>query len=100
MRQNRRSTYRHTVVTLAVLASVVIAAPTAQAVPSERQERCLVRADAYAAAPHPGLTPAEVQERTDWLYAQASYNYTNSDSDIILRDYDRNRISVGMRAEF
>jgi opacity protein-like surface antigen len=36
----------------------------------------------------------------DWLYANASYNFTNSDSDILNRDYDRNRISVGMRAEF
>lgn len=36
----------------------------------------------------------------DWLYAQASYNYTDSSSDILSRNYDRNRISVGMRAEF
>lgn len=36
----------------------------------------------------------------DWLYANATYNYTNSDSDILSRDYDRNRVSVGMRAEF
>jgi hypothetical protein len=37
---------------------------------------------------------------TDWLYAQASYNYTNASSDVVARDYDRNRISIGMRAEF
>lgn len=37
---------------------------------------------------------------TDYLYASASYNYTNSSSDLISRDYDRNRVSVGIRAEF
>lgn len=36
----------------------------------------------------------------EWLYAQATYNYTDSSSDIAFRDYDRNRISIGMRAEF
>lgn len=36
----------------------------------------------------------------EWLYAQASYNYTDSSSDLQRRDYDRNRVSVGMRAEF
>ena len=36
----------------------------------------------------------------DWLYAQASYNFTDSSSDILGYNYDRNRISVGMRAEF
>lgn len=37
---------------------------------------------------------------TDYLYASASYNYTNSSSDIPSRDYDRNRVSIGLRAEF
>lgn len=36
----------------------------------------------------------------EWLYAQASYNYTDSSSDLLGRDYDRNRLSLGMRAEF
>ena len=36
----------------------------------------------------------------EWLYAQASYNFTDSSSDILGYTYDRNRISVGMRAEF
>ncbi len=37
---------------------------------------------------------------TDYLTGNASYNYTNSDSDFGSRDYDRNRISVGLSAEF
>lgn len=36
----------------------------------------------------------------DYLTGTASYNYTNSNSDISGRDYDRNRISVGLSAEF
>lgn len=36
----------------------------------------------------------------DFLTGTASYNYTNSSSDIPGRDYDRNRISVGLSAEF
>jgi len=36
----------------------------------------------------------------EWLYAQASYNFTDSSSDILGYGYARNRISVGMRAEF
>jgi hypothetical protein len=36
----------------------------------------------------------------DFLTGMASYNYTNSSSDDDLRDYDRNRISVGLSAEF
>jgi len=36
----------------------------------------------------------------DYLTGTASYTYTNSDSDISGRDYDRNRISVGLSAEF
>lgn len=36
----------------------------------------------------------------DFLTGTASYNYTNSSSDIVGRDYDRNRISVGLSAEF
>lgn len=36
----------------------------------------------------------------DYLTGTASYNYTNSSSDIPNRDYDRNRISVGVSAEF
>lgn len=37
---------------------------------------------------------------TDYLFGTVSYNYTNSDSDFVSRDYDRNRVSVGLRAEF
>lgn len=36
----------------------------------------------------------------DYLTGTASYNFTDSSSDIIGRDYDRNRISVGVSAEF
>jgi hypothetical protein len=37
---------------------------------------------------------------TDYLSGTVTYNFTNSSSDIEGRDYDRNRISVGVRAEF
>jgi len=37
---------------------------------------------------------------TDYLYGSASYNYTTSSSDLFGGDYDRNRFSVGLRAEF
>ena len=37
---------------------------------------------------------------TDYLTGTLTYNFTNSSSDIPNRDYDRNRISVGLRAEF
>ena len=36
----------------------------------------------------------------DFLTANASYNYTDSSSDFSGRDYDRNRISIGVSAEF
>jgi len=36
----------------------------------------------------------------DIITAMASYNFTNSTSDDERRDYDRNRISVGLSAEF
>ncbi len=36
----------------------------------------------------------------DYLTGTASYNYTNSTSDVVGRDYDRNRISLGLSAEF
>ncbi len=36
----------------------------------------------------------------DYLTGTASYTYTNSDSDFAGRDYDRNRLSVGISAEF
>jgi hypothetical protein len=36
----------------------------------------------------------------DYLTGTASYNYTNSSSDLFGRDYDRNRVSVGVSAEF
>lgn len=36
----------------------------------------------------------------EYLTGTASYTYTNSSSDIVGRDYDRNRISVGVSAEF
>lgn len=37
---------------------------------------------------------------TDNLYGTVSYNYTESTSDFAGFDYDRNRVSVGVRAEF
>lgn len=36
----------------------------------------------------------------DLLSVNASYNYSNSSSDFDNRDYDRNRISIGVSAEF
>jgi hypothetical protein len=36
----------------------------------------------------------------DCLTGNAGYNYTNSDSDVSSRDYDRNRISVGLTYQF
>ncbi len=36
----------------------------------------------------------------DFLTGSLSYNFTNSSSDIVNRDYDRNRISLGVSAEF
>lgn len=37
---------------------------------------------------------------TDYLYGTLTYNLTTTDSDIANREYDRNRVSVGLRAEF
>ncbi len=37
---------------------------------------------------------------SDFITASLSYNLTNSDSDFPVRDYDRNRISLGVSAEF
>jgi len=37
---------------------------------------------------------------TDYLSGSVTYNYTKSDSDFSNRDYDRNRVTVGVRAEF
>jgi len=37
---------------------------------------------------------------TDHIYGTVTYNFTNSDSDIANRNYDRNRISVGVSAQF
>jgi len=36
----------------------------------------------------------------DYLTGTVSYNYTNSSSGFLYRDYDRNRISIGLSAEF
>ena len=36
----------------------------------------------------------------NFITTTLSYNYTNSDSDFANRDYDRNRISLGLSAEF
>lgn len=36
----------------------------------------------------------------DYLTGTISYNYTNSSSDFFYSDYDRNRISIGLSAEF
>lgn len=37
---------------------------------------------------------------TDNLYGTVAYNYTDADSDFFGQSYDRNRVSVGVRAEF
>jgi len=37
---------------------------------------------------------------TDMITGSVSYNYTNSSSDLDYQEYDRNRISVGVSAEF
>ena len=37
---------------------------------------------------------------TEYLNAMLSYNFTNVDSDLPDRSYDRNRISIGLQAEF
>ncbi len=39
-------------------------------------------------------------EITEYLDGTISYNFTNADSNIPNRSYDRNRISVGLKAEF
>jgi hypothetical protein len=36
----------------------------------------------------------------DVFYLTGSYNWTDSDSDLEDRTYDRNRVSLGLRAEF
>jgi hypothetical protein len=63
--------------------------------------------------PGPGPVPADADEDiinayigisyrlNDFLTATASYNFTNSSSDLSSsREYDRNRISIGVSAEF
>ena len=37
---------------------------------------------------------------TEYLSGSLTYNFTNSESDFENRDYDRNRVTVGVRAEF
>lgn len=37
---------------------------------------------------------------TDNIYGTLTYSFTNSDGDIANRNYDRNRISVGVSAQF
>jgi len=37
---------------------------------------------------------------TDYLYGSLTYNFTNGDSDLPNRNYDRSRISIGLNAEF
>ncbi|MFZ9936167.1 MAG: hypothetical protein ACO3JG_03815 [Luteolibacter sp.] len=37
---------------------------------------------------------------SDFITASLSYNFSSSDSDFVVRDYDRNRISLGVSAEF
>lgn len=37
---------------------------------------------------------------TDYLYGTLTYTHTDSSSDLSGRDYDRNRVSLGVRAEF
>jgi hypothetical protein len=37
---------------------------------------------------------------TEYLQGFLSYNFTDSDSDFDGRSYDRNRVSIGLTAEF
>ena len=37
---------------------------------------------------------------TDYLTGSATYNFTNSDSDYVGSNYDRNRFTLGLSAEF
>ncbi len=37
---------------------------------------------------------------TDNLYGTAYYNFSDSNSDLVGRDYDRNRVNIGIRYEF
>jgi hypothetical protein len=37
---------------------------------------------------------------TEYIYGTLTYNFTDSDSDVNGRSYDRNRVSVGLHAEF
>lgn len=37
---------------------------------------------------------------TDFITGTLAYNFTNSSSDFIYRDYDRNRVSLGVTAQF
>lgn len=46
------------------------------------------------------LSIGATMKLTDYLYGSVSYNYTKSDSDFFLQTYDRNRVSVGLSAEF
>jgi len=39
-------------------------------------------------------------EFTPNLFGDLSYNFTNSSSDLFARDYDRNRVNLGIRMEF
>ena len=55
-------------------ALLVASGADARGVPSNRQDKCLLRADWYAAQPHEGLTAQERQSRIDWLYAQCAQN--------------------------
>jgi hypothetical protein len=62
--------------------------------------------------PAPGTAPGDQDQTlinayigmsvkfTDNLYGTCSYNFTNSNSDIAGQDYDRNRVSLGVRYEF
>ena len=37
---------------------------------------------------------------TENLFGNVSYNYTDSSSDLPGREYERNRVNLGVRAEF
>lgn len=62
-------------IALSMLTAVLMTIPQpADAWESRRDFKCMRRADAYAADSHPRLSPAEVRERIEWLYAQCAEN--------------------------
>lgn len=57
----------------------------------------------YGGSPSEDLINAYVGVSVEFmpnLFGDLSYNFTNSNSDLISRDYDRNRVNLGLRMEF